>query len=193
MMSAVTLEDADLRRRAAAAFRWRSDRTDADMFADVTGWWRDPDLLRDIAIGLREAYVAQAPTVVLGLQSRGVLLGAVIAQQLGVGLVEVRKDPAPSTDSDAWLTATTPPDYRDRHLTLGFRRGLVQSGDRVLLVDDWIATGGQALGARELVRRAGAAWLGLAVVVDALDDRRLRRDLGVRALLHERDLPQRPS
>ena len=189
----VALEGADLRRRVAGAFRWRSDRTDKDMFADVTGWWRDPGLLRDIAIGLAELFAVREPTLVLGLQSRGVLLGAVVAQHLGVGLVEIRKDPAPSTDSDAWLTATTPPDYRDRHLTLGVRRDLVQSGERVLLVDDWIATGGQALGARELVRRSGATWLGLAVVVDALDDRRLRHDLGVRALLHERDLPQRPS
>jgi adenine phosphoribosyltransferase len=63
-----------------------------------------------------------------------------------VGFIEVRKDRAASCDSDAWLRRTTPPDYRDRHLTLGFRRDLLDSRDRVLLVDDWIDTGGQALG-----------------------------------------------
>ena len=145
-----------------------------------------------MAAGLSAPFVGAKPSLVIGLESRGVLLGAVVAQHLGVGLVEVRKGPAPSTDSDMWLTTTTPPDYRDRHLTLGFRRGLMAPADRVLLVDDWIATGGQALGARELVRSAGASWLGMSVVVDGLTDHRIRRDLGVAALLHQRDLPRRP-
>ncbi|NMR18929.1 hypothetical protein HIR71_01600 [Cellulomonas fimi] len=121
---------------------------------------------------------------------RGTLLGALVAQHFGVGLVEVRKEPNPFTDSDAWLTVTTPPDYNDRHLTLGFRRELVTSADRVLLVDGWVATGGQASGARELVRRAGGSWLGMSVIVDALTDH--RRELAVEGLVHERDLHRKP-
>ena len=117
-------------------------------------------------------------------------LGALVAQHFGVGLVEVRKEPNPFTDSDAWLTVTTPPDYNDRHLTLGFRRELVTSADRVLLVDGWVATGGQASGARELVRRAGGSWLGMSVIVDALTDH--RRELAVEGLVHERDLHRKP-
>lgn len=180
--------DRVLRDRIDAAFTWRGDRTDRSKWADVTGWWRDPVLRAEIVAALSEPFVDRAPTVVLGLQSRGVLLGALVAQRLGVGLVEVRKDPNPSTDSDAWLVGTTPPDYRDRHLRLGFRRELVQSGDRVLLVDDWVDTGGQALGTQGLVNRAGASWLGMSVIVDALTEHRVRRDLGVHALVHVRDL-----
>lgn len=178
----------ELRDRLVAAFAWRGDRWDRHALADVTGWWRDPVLLRDLGPALAAPFRAERPTVVLGPQSRGVLLGALVARELGVGLVEVRKDPSPAADSDEWVVATTPPDYRDRHLPLGFRRDLVAPDDRVVVVDDWVDTGGQGLGTRALVAATRASWLGMSVVVDALDDHRTRRALGVRALLHLRDL-----
>src|SRR4051812_10697576 len=154
----------------------------------MTGWWRDPALLRQLGPALAEPFHELRPTVVLGPQSRGMLLGALVAAELDVGLVEVRKGAEPGADSDVWLETTAPPDYRDRHLSLAFRRRLVSSGDRVLVVDDWIDTGGQVLGVRKLVEMAGASWLGVSVVVDALHEPRLRRELGVRSLLHLRDL-----
>lgn len=175
---------ADLR----GAFTWRADRSDDRYAADPTGWWADPTLLRRLGPALADLFPTARPTVVLGLQSRGVLLGALTALHLGVGLVEVRKDPAPHTDSDRWLTTRTPPDYRDRNLHLGVRRSHVRPGDRVLLVDDWIDTGGQALGVRALVDRAQATWCGAAVLVDGLTDPRLRRDLVVRSVVRVRDL-----
>jgi adenine phosphoribosyltransferase len=171
--------------------RWRTtgDRGDGDTrWADVTGWWRDGGLLRRLGPALVELFDETAPTVVLGPQSRGALLGALAATALGVGLVEVRKDDGPLSDSDSWYRHTTTPDYRDRQLTLGFPRTLLQSGDRVLFVDDWIDTGSQALGARALTVQAGAEWLGAAVIVDGLTDARRRRDLDVRSLLRSRDL-----
>jgi adenine phosphoribosyltransferase len=174
----------DLRR----SFTWRSDRTDSGQFADPTGWWADASLLSRLGPALGELFPEARPTVVLGLQSRGVLLGALTAVHLGLGLVEVRKDPTPSTDSDQWLTTRTPPDYRDRALLVGFRRSHVGPGDRVLLVDDWIQTGGQALGVRTLVDRAGATWCGAALLVDGLSDPRLRHELDVRSLLRVHDL-----
>lgn len=122
------------------------------------------------------------------MEARGFLLGPLVAAAIGVGFVEVRKDPSPVSDSDRWLRRTPPPDYRDRQLTLGIRKDLVADGDRVSLVDDWIDTGGQALGARRLVEDTGATWLGVAVVVDALESNMVRRRLGVRSLIHHRDL-----
>jgi adenine phosphoribosyltransferase len=170
------------------AFTWRGDRTDDNRYADVTGWWRDPGLLKELGPALAQLFTHERPTVILGPESRGCLLGTLVALHLGVGFVEVRKNRAPSSDSDRWLQRTSPPDYKDRQLTLGFRRSLVGSGDRVLLIDDWIATGGQALGARQLVRDAQATWLGVATVVDALTSHEIRRRLRVKALLHIRDL-----
>ncbi|OXM48891.1 phosphoribosyltransferase family protein [Amycolatopsis alba] len=123
-----------------------------------------------------------------GCRTRGCLLGPLVALHFDVGFVEVRKDRVASSDSDVWLQRTTPPDYQDRHLTLGFRKSLVTSGDRVLFVDDWIETGGQANAAHLLVEDAEATWIGAATVVDALHSNQVRRQLNVRSLLHVREL-----
>jgi adenine phosphoribosyltransferase len=181
-----------LRDRLVASFCWRGDSTDRGRWADITGWWRDPEILGSLGPAIAALYPDARPTVILGPQSRGMLVGGLVATSLGLGMVEVRKDEGPSADSDAWRQRTTPPDYRDRHLTLGFPKDLVKSGDQVLFVDDWIDTGGQALGVHGLVTDAGARWLGAAVIVDALTDPRLRRDLGVRALIQGRELDALP-
>lgn len=178
----------EVRSRLRRGFVWRGDRTDEHQYADVTGWWRQPELLRDLGPALARLFEDGRPTVVLGLESRGCLLGPLVALAMGVGFVEVRKDRAPSCDSDAWLRQATPPDYRDRHLTLGFRKSLLTPADTVLVVDDWVDTGGQALGAYQLTRQAQARWLGVATVVDALRSNEVRRRLNVRSLLHVRDL-----
>jgi adenine phosphoribosyltransferase len=157
-------------------------------YADPTGWWADPTILRRLGPALADLFSDADPTIVLGPQSRGALVGALVACHLGIGLVELRKQPDPSTDSDRWYIAHTPPDYRDRNLRLGVRKDALTGGHRVLLVDDWIDTGGQAIGARSIVEQAGAAWVGAAVIVDGLRDSRLRRDLTVRSLANVREL-----
>jgi adenine phosphoribosyltransferase len=169
-------------------FTWRGDRTDRHRYADVTGWWRRPELLGNLGRALAQLFADRPPTVVLGPQSSGCLLGPLVALHLHVGFVEVRKDRGPSGDSDAWLRRTTPPDYQDRHLSLGFRKRLITGGDRVLFVDDWIETGGQAHSAHLLTQDAEATWLGAATVVDALHSHQTRRHLNVRSLLHIREL-----
>jgi adenine phosphoribosyltransferase len=115
-------------------------------------------------------------------------VGVAVALHLHVGFVEVRKNPQPATASDAWILQTTPPDYRDRNLRLGIKRDLLKSGDRVLLVDDWIETGSQALATQKIVQQAGAAWLGVVTVVDALESNNIRRQLKLRSITHIRDL-----
>nr|WP_281362278.1 phosphoribosyltransferase family protein [Cellulomonas humilata] len=129
-----------------------------------------------------------SPTVVLGPQSRGYLVGALVARELRTGFVEVRKDPGRSADSDAWWEVSTGPDYRDRNLSLGVRRDHLRAGDRVLFVDEWVDTGAQAEACHRLVGASGATWLGAVVIVDALDRPSLRRELRLRSLLHVREL-----
>ncbi|GAA2760048.1 phosphoribosyltransferase family protein [Actinopolymorpha rutila] len=182
------LTGTELRERLQRTFEWLGDRTDYTSWANVTSWWRDPELLRALGPALADQFNDTDPTVVLGLQSRGCLLGALVACHLGVGLVEVRKNEEPAAHSERLWQRTTPPDYEDRHLTLGFRRDLMASSDRVLLVDDWIATGSQALACHQLVGDAGATWLGTSVIVDCLERPELRRPLNLRAILHARDL-----
>lgn len=180
--------DAQLLDDLRSAFRWLADRPDHRYIADPTGWWADANILRRLGPALARPGLESGVTCVVGPQSRGGLLGALVALELGVGLVELRKDPEPATDSDRWITARTPPDYQDRNLKLGLRRDLLPPGSRVLFVDDWIETGGQAIAARQIVEAAEARWCGATVIVDALTDARLRRDLEVSSVFRDRDL-----
>lgn len=180
--------DAQLLADLRAAFRWLADRPDQRFVAEPTGWWADASILRRLGPALAKPALESKPTHVAGSQLRGALLGALVAVELGVGPVELRKDPEPSTDSDRWVTARTPPDYQDRNLELGLRRDLLPPGSRVLFVDDWIDTGGQAIAARQIILAAEATWCGVSVIVDALTDARLRRDLDVSSIFRDRDL-----
>jgi adenine phosphoribosyltransferase len=171
-----------------ASFRWLGDRSDPDYRADVSGWWRNAEILAGIGPALADLFSTERPSVVMGTQSRGSLLGVLTARHLSVGFAEVRKDPGRAADSDAWWETSTAPDYRDEHLRLGLRRGLLKSGDSVLFVDDWVATGAQANACRALVEMSGARWCGAAVVVDGLEHSAARRALNIRSLLNIREL-----
>lgn len=180
--------DSAFRQRVRDTFRWVHDPERDINGADVTGWWRDADLLAGIGQALAKLADHMEPEVVLAPQSRGTLLGALVATQLGVGLIELRKEPETIADADAWLTALTPPDYRDRNLPMSIRANLLAPGTRVVFVDDWVDTGGQLQAAHAIVSRARAHWCGASVIIDALSDARLRHDHNIRALLNLRDL-----
>ncbi len=192
------------------AFAWRD--TPVGEFADLSGWWRDPELLRMLGPSLAELHAearsephaegsgaaspddsAGAPTVVAGIETRGLVLGPLTAVHLGVGFVEVRKEyriagEGQRDGDDPMLRAQTPPDYQDGGLTLMAPRRLFGPRDRVLLVDEWIESGAQANAVRRMVAEAGAEWAGVAVIVDACEPR-VRERLGVRGLVAEADLP----
>jgi adenine phosphoribosyltransferase len=157
-------------------------------YADVTGWWRDPGLVAGLGAALAELAGQVDVEVVLAPQSRGTLVGVLVAHHLGVGLIELRKEVSRLGDDDAWLVARTPLDYRERNLELCIRADLLEPGARVLFVDDWIDTGGQLQAAHAITEMAHAQWCGTAVIVDALADPRMRRDLQVRSLVRVRDL-----
>jgi adenine phosphoribosyltransferase len=175
------MADAELKRALVQSLEWVGDR------ADPSEWWRSPSLFAEITRALAHLHDAEAPMVVAGTQSRGMLLGGAVAFHLGVGFVEIRKDKKADAHGLGLLRRSTPPDYADRDLTLTLRRGAVRPRDRVLLVDDWIATGAQARAARTLVGDAGGSWLGVAAIVDDADAH-TRRDLNARALLRLHEL-----
>ena len=137
---------------------------------------------------LAEPFRAASPSVVVGPAASGHLTGVLTAASLGTGFCPVRKDPAPSFDSDPWVKVTSPPDYKDRHLELGLPKGLIRPGDRVLAVDDLIDTGGQLLAMQRLVEEIGATWVGASVLIDNLRESRPRRQLGLKSVFHVRDL-----
>ena len=110
------------------------------------------------------AAVTTAPDLVAGIEARGFVFGAALAQRLGVGLVLLRKQnklPGRVTGVNYALEYGT-----DR---IEMHADAVQPGQRVLLVDDLIATGGTALAGVELLRGAGAVVDEAAFVIDLSD------------------------
>jgi adenine phosphoribosyltransferase len=98
---------------------------------------------------------------VAGIEARGFILAAPVALRLGAGFVPVRKQgklPAPS------YTQTYDLEYGSA--TLEVHRDAFAPGDRVLIVDDVLATGGTARATAELVRRAGAEIAGIVVLLE---------------------------
>src|SRR5258708_3268425 len=157
-------------------------------FADISGWWRDPELLAALGPALAELHPTQGVTLVLGTESRGYLLGPLVATHLGVGFAEVKKEGAdPEVRWPMWHRAARP-DYVKRDLHLGVLRSVLTDRDRVLFVDDWVATGAQAETTQALVADAGAAWAGAAVLVEGCESG-TRRQLNLRSILRQHDLP----
>ncbi|MFF8919356.1 phosphoribosyltransferase [Streptomyces sp. NPDC015032] len=164
-------------------FRW------IDGHADVWAVFRDPVTLAAVVRGLVEPFKDEGITAVCGVESRGFLLGGAAAVALGVGFIPVRK--AEGLFPGDKLVRESSPDYRKLRHTLRLQRDSVASGDRVLLVDDWIETGSQAAAVKEMVIECGGGWAGCAVVVDQLDAEALRARVGpVRGLLSAKELPE---
>ncbi|MEU6445103.1 phosphoribosyltransferase family protein [Streptomyces sp. NPDC047046] len=170
----------DARSLTLERFRWIGGH------ADVWQIFRDPEALASVVRGLAEPFRDDGVTAVCGIESRGFLLGAAVAVELGVGFVAVRKDegifPGPK------VTRRSDPDYRGTRQELRLQRAAVGPGGRVLLVDDWIETGSQASAVRSMVEECGAQWAGCSVVVDQIDPAR-RANLGVRSIVTAADLP----
>ena len=105
-----------------------------------------------------------APSAVAGIEARGFIFGAAIAARLGLGFVPLRK-------AGKLPVATIGVDYA---LEYGAARieldpGAIEPGERVLLVDDLIATGGTAVAAVNLLRRIGANVIAACFVIDLPD------------------------
>lgn len=79
------------------------------------------------------------------------------------------------------------PDWRGRTVELRISPRAIESGDRLLLADDWIETGSQARTVRRLVERLGGSFVGMTVLVDDTNDE-VRKDLEVRPLVRSSEL-----
>lgn len=165
-------------------FRWVSGH------ADVWSVFRDAKALSAAVAALAEP-VKQAGVgvdAVCGVESRGFLLGAAVAVELGVGFLPVRKGTGLFPGEKTF--GQTAADYRGLRHTLRLQRSAVAEGERILLVDDWIETGNQALTAKALIEQCGGIWAGCSVLVDQLPNAAARDALGpVHALLNAGELP----
>jgi adenine phosphoribosyltransferase len=174
----------DLRDRLIAEFRWTDPGPASDVLvSDRSGWWRDPGILHDLGPALAALFAAEQPTVVVAPEVTGFLLGPLVARALGVGFVEAYRQGARRPIAEHMTWADVPADHRGDPQRLGVRTRLITAGDRVLVVDDWAATGAQARALSDLVRTVGATPVGAAVIVNACP-----AEPGIRGLLSDADL-----
>lgn len=178
----------DLRKRLLELFRWVDPGPHSThLVSDVSGWWHAPDVLAAIGPALADLFRAERPTVVVSPEVTGLLIGPLVAVALGTGYVPAYKDEGDRRLAGATTWAATPPDYRGRTLRLGVRDRHLGPGDRVLVVDDWVATGAQLRALYDVVRARGAVTVGAAAIVAACPPN-VTAALGLRTLLTPDDL-----
>ena len=129
---------------------------------------------------------AGAVDKIVGIESRGFVLGAAVAARLRVGFIAIRK--SDGLYPGEIFEAFTDSDYRGRRHTFRLQRAAVSRGERVGLVDDWFETGSQGLIARSLVERAGARYAGASIIVDQLSDERRNELAPCHSLVAAREL-----
>jgi adenine phosphoribosyltransferase len=148
------------------------------VFKDITPLLGDGAALRTVVSGLASGH---GPVdKVAGIEARGFILAASAACQLGAGFVPVRKQgrlPGPTYAESYQLEYGT--------ATIEVHQDAFQPGERVLIVDDVLATGGTAEATAKLIRRAGAQIVGIAVILELtfLDGRAKLAGESLRALL----------
>lgn len=130
-------------------------------FKDITTLLADPKALKLTTVLLTEPYQNERVDVVVGLESRGFLFGTNLAQSLGASFVPVRKPgklPAKTISESYELEYGT--DQLEMHADA------IKKGDRVIIHDDLIATGGSATAAKKLVERLGGEIIGYSFIME---------------------------
>jgi adenine phosphoribosyltransferase len=147
---------------------------------DVAGVLRHPELLALLGPALAAPFHEARVTAVCAPEARGPILGALVAMELGAGLVLVRKDQRNHPGADRRVESG--PTWRGTTESFQMRSWDLGSDDRVLVVDDWITTGSSARAVRDLTAAAGATYVGTSVLVNKADPATID-DLAVRWLV----------
>jgi adenine phosphoribosyltransferase len=133
------------------------------LFYDITTLLRDPLGFAATIDMLATPYVDQGIDAVIGIESRGFILGGAVAQRIGAGFIPIRKPgklPAKALKESYALEYGTD--------ALEIHEDAVEKGQRVLIVDDVLATGGTAAAAAQLVKKLGGELHGLAFLIELL-------------------------
>ena len=130
-------------------------------FCDITTLLKDPAGLSEAVRGLAEPFRDERIDLVVGIESRGFILGAPVAGRLGTGFVPARK---PGKLPAATLRQSYELEYGTDALEI--HEDAIEPGQRVLIVDDLLATGGTAAAVRDLVRKTGGEVAAIAFLVE---------------------------
>ena len=131
------------------------------LFYDITTLLKDGDGFRSAVDAVLAPYQKQEVDLVVGIESRGFILGAAVADRLGVGFIPVRKPgKLPSQTFKVSYQLEYGVDGLEMH------HDAIKAGERVLVVDDLLATGGTAQATVELLKKGGAHIVGLSFLVE---------------------------
>ncbi|TET46321.1 adenine phosphoribosyltransferase [candidate division TA06 bacterium] len=131
------------------------------VFRDITTLLKDKDGFREMIDCLAEEYRDRDVDLVASVDARGFVVGAGVAYQLGTGLVLLRKP-----GKLPWETFYCEYDLEYGSNKIEIHKDAIEKGQRVLVVDDLLATGGTAAATCELVRKLGGELVGAAFVVE---------------------------
>jgi len=133
------------------------------LFYDITTLLREPKGFEATIDRLSAPYTGQSIDLVVGIESRGFILGSAVAQRLGAGFIPIRK---PGKLPARRIKETYDLEYGTDALEI--HEDAVRQGQRVLIVDDVLATGGTAAAAARLVRQLGGDLQGLAFLIELM-------------------------
>ncbi|WP_371658693.1 adenine phosphoribosyltransferase [Streptomyces sp. NBC_00280] len=131
------------------------------MFKDITPLLADPEAFTALTDALADIAVRSGATKIVGLEARGFILGAPVAVRAGLGFIPVRKA---GKLPGATLSQAYDLEYGSAEIEVHAED--LSTGDRILIVDDVLATGGTAEASIQLIRRAGAEVAGIAVLME---------------------------
>ncbi len=130
-------------------------------FRDITPMLANPRAFRVLIDQFVHRYFDLQPSAIAGLDARGFIIGSVLAYELNVGFVPIRKQGKLPFDTVAETYAL---EYGNA--TVELHTDAVKRGDRVVLIDDLIATGGTMMAGKRLLERLGAEVIEGAAIVD---------------------------
>ena len=154
------------------------------LFYDITTLLKDREGFRQLIDAMSAQFSGKTIDLILGIEARGFIFGPALAYRLGAGFVPVRK---PNKLPAATARITYDLEYGTDALEI--HRDAIRPGDRVLIVDDLLATGGTARACIRLARELGADVTGVGVVVELefLNGRSKLDDVEVFSLLKYRE------
>jgi len=141
------------------------------LFHDVTTLFKNPQAFSYVVNNLYDVYKNTKPDYIVAIEARGFILGSALALRLGCGFIPVRKPgklPADTISEEYSLEYGT--DKVEIH------KDALRPGEKVVVVDDLVATGGTLLAGVKLVQKLGATIIGVASIIDM-------PELGGRSLL----------
>ena len=131
------------------------------IFKDITPLFRNPESLKEIVNKISDRYAGNNIDLVVGAEARGFLIGPAIAANLNAGFVPIRK---PGKLPCETATVTYQLEYGTD--TLEIHKDAITPGNRVLMVDDLLATGGTMAASCDLVESLGGKIVGCAFIIE---------------------------